>query len=305
MRMMRNTESTHYRFWLGSAAALMSAVAFSSNVVLSKLAYDFGTNLHALNLVRATALLGCLLVVVWLSGSQVSIKRNELYRCLALGVLLCAEMYLLLASVLFIPAALAILVFYTYPIMIALWTWRTGRHHFSYLGLGVMALAFIGLIITLTGSDRLLVGWDGRNGIALALVSGICLAAMLLLSERVLEKQPAKIMMLYMLLSTTAVVGFVSLFIAELTWPVSFPGWLALCSSSVLYVIATLFLFKAVDLVGSLQTAIIDNTSPVWAIILGVIVLGQWLNAQQVMGASVTVAAVMLLQWIVRPKTTI
>ena len=303
--MMRNTESTHYRFWLGSAAALMSAVAFSSNVVLSKLAYDFGTNLHALNLVRATALLGCLLVVVWLSGSQVSIKRNELYRCLALGVLLCAEMYLLLASVLFIPAALAILVFYTYPIMIALWTWRTGRHHFSYLGLGVMALAFIGLIITLTGSDRLLVGWDGRNGIALALVSGICLAAMLLLSERVLEKQPAKIMMLYMLLSTTAVVGFVSLFIAELTWPVSFPGWLALCSSSVLYVIATLFLFKAVDLVGSLQTAIIDNTSPVWAMILGVIVLGQWLNAQQVMGASVTVAAVMLLQWIVRPKTTI
>ncbi len=305
MRMMRNTESTHYRFWLGSAAALMSAVAFSSNVVLSKLAYDFGTNLHALNLVRATALLGCLLVVVWLSGSQVSIKRNELYRCLALGVLLCAEMYLLLASVLFIPAALAILVFYTYPIMIALWTWRTGRHHFSYLGLGVMALAFIGLIITLTGSDRLLVGWDGRNGIALALVSGICLAAMLLLSERVLEKQPAKIMMLYMLLSTTAVVGFVSLFIAELTWPVSFPGWLALCGSVVSYVAATLFLFKAVDLVGSLQTAIIDNTSPVWAIILGVIVLGQWLNAQQVMGASVTVAAVMLLQWIVRPKTTI
>jgi len=305
MRMMRNTESTHYRFWLGSAAALMSAVAFSSNVVLSKLAYDFGTNLHALNLIRAAVFLGCLLVAVWLSGSQVSIKRNELYRCLALGVLLCAEMYLLLASVLFIPAALAILVFYTYPIMIALWTWRTGRHHFSYLGLGVMALAFIGLIITLTGSDRLLVGWDGRNGIALALVSGICLAAMLLLSERVLEKQPAKIMMLYMLLSTTAVVGFVSLFIAELTWPVSFPGWLALCSSSVLYVIATLFLFKAVDLVGSLQTAIIDNTSPVWAIILGVIVLGQWLNAQQVMGASVTVAAVMLLQWIVRPKTTI
>ena len=301
--MMRNTESTRYRFWLGSAAALVSAIAFASNVVLSKLAYDFGTNLHALNLIRAAVFLSCLLVAVWLSGSQVSIKRNELYRCLVLGVLLCAEMYLLLASVLFIPVAMAILVFYTYPIMIAVWTWRTGRHHLSYLGLGVMALAFIGLIITLTGSDTLLVGWDGRNGIALALVSGICLAAILLLSEQVLEKQPAKIMMLYMLLSATAVVGFVSLFLAELTWPASLPGWLALCGSSVLYVVATLLLFKAVDLVGSLQTAIIDNTSPVWAMILGVIVLGQWLSAQQLIGASVTVAAVMLLQWIVRPKT--
>ena len=301
--MMGNTESTRYRFWLGSAAALVSAIAFASNVVLSKLAYDFGTNLHALNLIRAAVFLSCLVVAVWLSGSQVSIKRNELYRCLVLGVLLCAEMYLLLASVLFIPVAMAILVFYTYPIMIAVWTWRTGRHHLSYLGLGVMALAFIGLIITLTGSDTLLVGWDGRNGIALALVSGICLAAILLLSEQVLEKQPAKIMMLYMLLSATAVVGFVSLFLAELTWPASLPGWLALCGSSVLYVVATLLLFKAVDLVGSLQTAIIDNTSPIWAIILGVIVLGQWLSAQQLIGASVTVAAVMLLQWIVRPKT--
>ena len=300
---MRNTVSTRYRFWLGSAAALVSAVAFSSNVVLSKLAYDFGTNLHALNLVRAAVFLVCLLLAVWLSGARVSIKRNELYRCLALGVLLCAEMYLLLASVLFIPAALAILVFYTYPIMIALWTWRTGRHHFSYFGLGVMALAFIGLIIALTGSDTLLVGWDGRNGIALALIGAICLAAILLLSERVLEKQPAKIMMLYMLLSATAVIGFVSLFIAELTWPASFPGWLALCGSSALYVVATLLLFKAVDLVGSLQTAIIDNTSPVWAMILGVIVLGQWLTTQQVIGASVAVAAVMLLQWIARPKT--
>jgi len=133
-------------------------------------------------------------------------------------------------------------------------------------------------------------------------VSGVCLAAILLLSERVLEAQPAKIMMLYMLLSATAVVGLVSLFVAELTWPASFPGWLALSGSAVLYVVATLLLFKAVDLVGSLQTAIIDNTSPVWAMILGVIVLGQWLNIQQVIGASVTIAAVMLLQWITRPK---
>ena len=300
---MFDTESRRQQFWLGSTAALMSAVAFSTNVALSRLAYDFGTNLHALNLIRAVVFLAVLIVAVWLSDSRVTIERKEIYRCLVLGILLCAEMYLLLASILFIPVALAILVFYTYPIMIALWTWRTGRSDFSYIGLSVMIVAFIGLIITLAGSDRLLVGWDGRNGVALALIAAICLAALLLLSERVLERQPAKIMMLYMLVSTTAVVSFVSIFIVELTWPTSSGGWLALCGSAVFYVVATLLLFKAVDLVGSLQTAIIDNTSPVWAMILGVIVLGQWLTAQQVMGASITVTAVMLLQWITRPKT--
>ena len=300
---MRNPESIRSRFWWGSAAALTSAVAFSSNVVLSKLAYDFGTNLHALNLIRTAVFLGCLVVAVGLSGPRISIERNDLYRCLILGVLLCAEMYLLLASVLFIPAALAILVFYTYPVMIALWAWRTGRHQLSYLGLGVMALAFVGLIIALTGSDTLWVGWQGRNGVVLALCSAVCLAAILLLSERVLERQSATVMMFYMLISATAVVGFVTLFFAELHWPVSFPGWLALSGSATLYVVATLLLFKAVDWVGSLQTAIIDNTSPVWAMILGILVLGQWLTVQQVIGASVTVAAVMLLQWIARPKT--
>ena len=111
-------------------------------------------------------------------------------------------------------------------------------------------------------------------------------------------------MMLYMLISATAVVGFVSLFFAKLHWPVSFPGWFALSGSATLYLVATLLLFKAVDLVGSLQTAIIDNTSPVWAMILGILVLGQWLTVQQVIGASVTVAAVMLLQWIARPRSS-
>ena len=299
---MFDTELTRQRYWLGSTAALMSAIAFSTNVALSRLAYDFGTNLHALNLIRAVVFLAVLIIAVWLSGSRVSIERKELYRCLVLGILLCAEMYLLLASILFIPVALAILVFYTYPIMIAVWTWRTGRSNFSYFGLSVMMVAFIGLITTLAGSDGLLVGWDGINGIALAFIAAMCLAALLLLSERVLERQSAKIMMLYMLLSTTAVVGFVSIFIVELTWPTSTGGWLALGGSAVFYVVATLLLFKAVDLVGSLQTAIIDNTSPVWAMILGVIILGQWLNLQQVMGASITVTAVMLLQWLTRPK---
>jgi len=300
---MFDTELTRQRYWLGSTAALMSAIAFSTNVALSRLAYDFGTNLHALNLIRAVVFLAVLIIAVWLSGSRVSIERKELYRCLVLGILLCAEMYLLLASILFIPVALAILVFYTYPIMIAVWTWRTGRSNFSYFGLSVMMVAFIGLITTLAGSDGLLVGWDGRNGIALAFIAAICLAALLLLSERVLERQSAKIMMLYMLLSTTAVVGFVSIFIVELTWPTSTGGWLALGGSAVFYVVATLLLFKAVDLVGSLQTAIIDNTSPVWAMILGIIILGQWLTVQQVIGATITVTAVMLLQWITRPKT--
>ena len=165
-----------------------------------------------------------------------------------------------------------------------------------------MLVAFSGLVITLTGSDLLSVGWRGWAGIGLAVFAALCLAALLILSEQVLQRQHVHLMMFYMLLSATGIVLAISMTMADLHWPESSPGWLALSASAGLYVGATFLLFRAVDLVGSLQTAIIDNTSPVWAIILGFIVLSQWLSTREVAGALVTVGAVMLLQWLRRPK---
>ena len=53
------------QFWAGSLAALASAILFASNVVFSRLAYDFGANLHSLNLVRTVTFLCCLILVVF------------------------------------------------------------------------------------------------------------------------------------------------------------------------------------------------------------------------------------------------
>ena len=71
---MHDVEPSRRRFWLGSAAALLSAVAFSANVALSKLAFNFGTNLHALNLVRATVFF-----LLSVAGGMV-IWRTSLYK---------------------------------------------------------------------------------------------------------------------------------------------------------------------------------------------------------------------------------
>lgn len=291
------------QFWAGSLAALASAILFASNVVFSRLAYDFGANLHSLNLVRTVTFLCCLILVVFAGRTGAKMHRADMLRCFWLGVLLCAEMYLVLASIIFIPVALAILVFYSYPLMIALWAWATGKSSISPVIFGVMLVAFSGLVITLTGSDLLSAGWKGWTGVGLAVCAALGLATLLILTEQVLQRQHVHLMMLYMLFSATAIVVTISLTMVEPSWPDSGPGWLTLAASAGLYVGATLLLFRAVDLVGSLQTAIIDNTSPIWAMILGFIVLAQWLTPREVAGALVTVGAVMLLQWLRRPKS--
>ena len=208
-----------YRFWAGSIAALASAITFALNVVFSRVAYDYGANIHALNLIRTATFLCCLATVVFMTGSRVKMPTTEMLRCLFLGLLLCAEMYLLLASILFIPVALAILVFYAYPLMIALWAYGIRKSPFSVMMFAAMALAFCGLVIALTGDDLLSVGWQGQVGIGLAAFAGVCLAALLVLSEKVLEKQNINVMMFYMLLSATGTVLIISVAVLELHWP--------------------------------------------------------------------------------------
>ena len=88
----------------------------------------------------------------------------------------------------------------------------------------------------------------------------------------------------------------ISLALVPLKWPGTGRGWLAFWGSSGLYVVATFTLFKAVSLAGPLRTAIIDNTSPVWATLFGFLLLGQVLSVKQLGGILVVVAAVIALQ---------
>ena len=77
-------------------------------------------------------------------------------------------------------------------------------------------------------------------------------------------------------------------------------GWMAFAGSTVFYVMATFTLFMAVSMIGPLRTAIVDNTAPVWAVVFGFLLLDQALNARQVFGVIIVIAAVISLQLVSR-----
>ncbi len=288
------------RFWLGSLCALCSAIAFALNISLARVAYDHGANLHALNGFRSTTFFTCLFLVVTFGRKNISIPHSDKLASIVLGVLLCAEMYVLLAAIKFIPVALAILIMYTYPMMIALHGWIGKKKGFSISSLMMMLVAFAGLFVALNGSNLQLNG----VGILLALLAAVTLATLLIVSEKTLRRNDNNVVMFYMLLSATSIIALLSISIVELSWPATIAGWIPFCGSAVFYVIATFLLFQAVNLVGPLQTAIIDNTSPIWAIVFSFILLNQALGAHQVLGAIAVVLAVMVLQWLNRPANT-
>lgn len=286
------------RLVLGSLVALGSAVAFSLNMVLARLAYDAGGNIHALNLTRALLFLACLAAFLRLTGRPMGLPRRAVVFSLLLGILLCAEMYLLLGAILFIPVSLTILILYTYPLMLAGVTWLTGREPASPARFAALLCAFVGLGLALAAPAGAL---DGR-GLALAGLSAVMLATILMVSERIMAGRDNRVVMLYMMIAASGLIAALSLGVVELAWPAGGPGWLAFAGSTGCYVVATFCLFTAVSMIGPLRTAAIDNTTPVWSVLFGLWLIGETLAPQQLLGIALVVGALIVLQVLQRPR---
>lgn len=285
------------RVLLGSLAALFSAIAFAMNITLAGFAYEYGANIHALNISRAVLFWLTLLLVVEMKGLTLAVPNRVGVTSATLGVLLGIEMYVLLGAIIFIPVALAVVIMYTYPLMIAVYQWVTGRGRFSYFQIALMVFVLIGLFLALSVPTGLV----NVNGVLLAFAAAVVLATLLVLSERALSHHENIVVMLYMLTGTCASM-LLFLTLVDLQWPETVIGWLAFSGSSGCYVVATFLLFTAVDMVGPLRTAIIDNTSPVWAILFGFLLLGQVLSPVQIVGAIMVIAGVLCTQWIKRER---
>lgn len=281
------------RLWLGSAAALLSAVSFSLNVTLAGLAYRYDANIHALNIVRTGLFWICLLVIAHLNAASLRVPSRVYLTAIVLGVLLCVEMYVLLGAILFIPVALAIVIMYTYPLMVAAFDWVFGGGRFTWARLALMLIVFLGLALALSVTT----GRVDPRGVLLALAAAVTLASLLILSARTLAHQDNTVIMFHMLTWTGVAVGLLWLLAVEPRWPSSPVGWTVFLGSSGCYVLATFLLFTAVDLIGPLRTAVIDNTSPVWAVLFGYGMLGQALSPTQIAGVVLVVCGVLGIQW--------
>ena len=284
--------------WRGGVFALLSAAAFAFNLVLAAVSYQFGANTHSLNLARAATFLFCLLLLILIRNQSTVMPLANRMACFRIGIFLCIEMYAVLAALKLIPVALAVLVFYTYPLFIAVYRWLTGSERFSAMQCLLLLVVLGGLAMVLIDSQLS----SNLLGIGLALTAAIAMAAMLIVSEESLQQFDNNIVLLHALITVTVIIFLLSISVVDLEWPISPIGWLYFAGSSIFYVVATMLLFMAVALIGPLKTAVIDNTSPVWAIGFGYIFLQQSLGNQQIVGAIVVVIAIMIMQISTRQK---
>jgi drug/metabolite transporter (DMT)-like permease len=283
---------------VGVIALLLIATAMGSNHVAGRMAFDHGTSVPLAVVTRAgvTALLMALLVRQ--AGLSLALPRVTLGGAAAAGLLMALQSLCLTSAVARMPVALALLVFNTFPIMLALLSWLSGGERPSRRALTAMPLALAGLSLALGGRPGAFAGQPGQDlivGSLLALCASVCFGSVLLITTRWLPAVDGRVRTL-VLTGVVAVVGLAAAPMAGgLVPPRDATGWYALAALTALYAAGLSSLFVVLPRLGAVNNAAVMNFEPIAALIGAWLVLDQAMGWLQLAGAALVILAIVRL----------
>lgn len=278
------------RPWLGYALIFLVATSFAVNSTSAGVAYAGGSDVLSVVTTRTAIAALALFCFMRLRGVPIALPPRQRLIAFALGVPLGLYSYGLLGAIEYIPVALAVLIFYTYPLFTGIVAWLIGQERMTPVTAVALVTAFVGLALALdvTG-DRL--DW---TGVAMAGFAGVMLTALLLLSSRLIGGGDSRPVTLHML--ATAALGFAlaSLLRGDFNLPETGTAWLGFAAVPVFYTFSIIGFFYAASMIGPVRTSLFMNFEPVASMCFGFLLLDQRLGATQILGAALVIAAILV-----------
>ena len=283
---------------MGILLVLVSAVAFAIGPTSAKLALSNGSN--PLTVISLRGLIGAalmaLLIVMLRQGFR--IDRHALRWCLYSGVFCSLMVYGLISSVAYIPVSVAVLIFFTHPILVAVIShWRGGdRLTPRKLLLACCALAGLALVV---GAEF---GSLDRTGMGLAALSAIAVCGMILCSARAQETATSTQVNFYV----TGLTGLVFVPLTPLlsAWalPSNTVGWLGIAGAGIGIGIGLLTYFASFRYISPVRATMLSNLEPLVSILVAGVILGERLAPPQWAGVAMVIGALTLFEAVDRDE---
>jgi drug/metabolite transporter (DMT)-like permease len=308
---------------LGIVLVVIAGASFASGSIFATLGYREG--LDWLTLLWWRFLIGAGLAWLWVAAAasrRASIRglsRRQLAVTLGLGAVYCGNAGTYYAGIETVPASLAGVVVYIYPVFVAILSLRfatrlPGRRPWFALG-----LAAIGIVLALGGVT---VGGDvSVTGILLILASAAIYSVWIVLSarlsgerrDRLGSETPADAPAARDAAGTTAVMmtatatAFAAMAVVSgrSLDPASVPSaaWPYLLGIGLIAsFLAIQALYAGARRIGAAQAALISTTEPVFIVALSFVVLDQRLAPIQLVGAGLILVGVVIAQTSPRPR---
>lgn len=286
---------------IGAAMAMTAAIMWGTNGVISRFLFERG--ITPLTLVQARSIIAALgmgLFLLCAARSRLRVQRRDMPLLLLFGLALAVVTYSYFLAVQFLPVAIAVMIQYTGPTLIALYSALVQRRVPPPRIWAALGLTLVGIAL-LAGVADLLGGSVARGvtllGVVIASASAVIMAFYILVGERLGKRlQP----------QTSVFYGFA---MAALLWLVVQPPWnfqtAALAPDALplvllVGIIGTLLPFglflAAINRLDATRAAILATVEPVTATLLSWVWLGEALDAWQVAGGLLVLVGVTVVQ---------
>jgi len=270
--------------------AVLSAVCYGAALPLSRLAYDHGSNPLTILTLRFLAI--ALLMSAWLlvTRTSLSVSMRGLLAGALVGVCFVSVSGGTLASVSYIPVNLAVLVFYTHPMMTLLIVSAMERRRPRVAELTAVSLALFGVGLAMQVSFEKL----NAAGVGFALLAAVGATTTFVVAARALPELGTKLMSWYacsvaFLGGAALTLGFDAVAIPDTAFGIGL-----IAAIMAIFTIAVLAMFVGVRRIGPVRAATLLCLEPVTAIFVAVLVLGEQLKPGQWIGAALVAVAMLI-----------
>jgi drug/metabolite transporter (DMT)-like permease len=278
----------------GIVILLGVATAFAANHVAARVAFDHGASVATGVAARAAGTALVLALLMKIQGVTFSLPRELRGRAVLAGVLVAVQSYCLYSAVALIPAALALLVFQTCPMLFVLLSWAMGKERPQPQTLAAMLLALAGLALALdVNPAKFSAKWSELGaGVTWAFAAAVGFALVYYINAHALKGLDGRLRTFVMTAVTTVLVLAGGNAAGALDLPDDAPGWLGLVLLIVFYAAATISLFMVLPrLAGAASTAAL-NFEVIALLALAWLFLDQAVAPLQILGALITASAI-------------
>ncbi len=271
------------------ALILLSALCFSCIALFAKLAYAAGVNpstLLALRFVLAVLILAP--VIRW---RRIRLPRGQaLAACVLMGVLYTAQSQSYFTALLYASSGLVGLLLYIYPVLVTLLAVLFGWEKLERRTLLLLTMAVSGIAITLGGNLQ-----GQPLGIALGLLAAVVYAVYIVIGGR-LTRNTDPLATTFVVLAVAALGNSGFALAGGVGLPHDATAWLAIAAIALFStVIASAAFLIGVKHIGAAQTSIISTLEPAITLCIGVVLLGEAISTNQLIGGALVLTTVILL----------
>jgi drug/metabolite transporter (DMT)-like permease len=256
--------------------------------------WGFESGADSLTMVLVRGLIGVPLLWAWI---RIGVRTGPMaarakWISYGFGVLFAGNVYLLFVAIEAMPVPVAILTYFTYPLLTGLVGAATRLDVLTWRGAVAALAAFAGLTLVLGANP----GGVALIGILAGLGAAVCRTVTLVLTRAWLAGSDPRVITWYSLISSTTLFAIAALATGTWTPPQTGFGWASLAGIGVLVTAGLVGVFMSTLMIGPFRTAILMNLEPLLATILAALFLGEVITALQALGGAVMIAALVMFQ---------